>query len=224
MSKNIGKFTTTLKNKDESFTIDYYKEFRTKWIPVQRILDVMNIDKKSLIKYTGRHAIKKIEYEGYKIECVDSIALLKLNELTLDEYLYNSLLKFSVWKNNIWFDIYDILKFVKIIKKYKDNKTTFFSDVNFYDKAQSDLYHDIENEISDEVSSLRLCLQKRRIDKIKYGVSSLLCTYFGEIKLDSFKSELEYSVKVNKTKRYNERLTHDEQVRWENMLSDNNLI
>lgn len=231
MNDSISKFTATLKYKEGTFTIDYYKDLnnknivnRIKWLPLQRIIDVFELDRKETIKFVGRHCLKKIELDGLKVECVDSLAVLRLNELILDPDFYNSVLKFSVWRDNIWFEIHDVLTLVPKLKSYIERKEMFSSKVNFYDRAQSDIYHNIENTDEENNKVLKLCLEKRRIFKIQCGVSTMIESFFGNVKIDNFLIDINHNIKMNKSRRYNERLSHAEQVAWETELSQHDLI
>lgn len=224
MKKELKKIDTTFKFQHGSFTLNYYTDTETFWIPLYVILDIFDVTKKKLQNYTGKHMIKKIEFKNIKVECIDGIALLKCNKLFKDEIFYASLMKLVIWKKSIWFDIQDILTIVPKIKGTMDSLSVFSANVNYYNRVKTDEYHSIENTDKNTLKHLKLCLEKRRIQKIKYGLAELLYLYFNSVKIEKFINSLKALKEINKSKVYRSRLTHEEQVKWRLELSSNELI
>lgn len=220
------KHTTVIKYKDGSFTIDYYSKNYIIWIPIARIIDIFEIPKKDFIKYVGRHAIGNIEdkEKNIKIRCCDSIALLRLNEIILDEIFYKSILNMSVWRNHIYFQTQIVLDGLKEMESLQDNKEFFYNSVNFYDRVKCDLYHTIEKTDNNLNNQLKHCLNIRRIFKIKHEVSKQIELYTKDIKKKSLINCLSEFIKSCKEEKYNPRLTNAEQVTWENELSKKDLM
>ena len=227
--KNISITTTIVKSRNGEFTIDLYKlgnAPRQKWIAVDRLFNILNLkssDKKLFKHLIGSNSIKKIDINDRKVEIVDTLSLVRLNEFLLDEVFYRSILDISVWKDNIWFELDELINGMKIMRKYLDHSDEYYDKVNFYDRARSEIYHEIENTDNEFNKELKLCLRQRRIFKIKRCISESLLELADADKMSKILENMKYKVKANKEKRYNSRLTPEEKEAWESELIRNGL-
>lgn len=227
--KDLIMKTTSVETRNGSYTIDVYREIDSPiqtWTPVDRILEILelsNKDKKTFKKYVGSNCIKKVTIEDKKIELVDTLSLLRLNEFVLDEIFYRDILNMTVWKDNIWFDLNDLAETLSHVKIYAANKDHYYKKVNFYDRTMSEIYHAIENTDENLNAELKLCLQKRRLYKIKNIISDCVLELGDENKITNIIENMKYKIKVNQEKRYNSRLTPEEQIAWESELIENGI-
>lgn len=210
-----GVCTTMIKIGKDSFTIESYNIIdceNSKWIPISRVSKITELDVDCITQRIGSHCVKDVLFKGSIIKCVDSISLLKLNRYLKNPEFTDAIINFSTVKNDIKFDMLEVINSLKTIDNMIKGNKSFGENVNIQNKIELDLLHVYENEDmvdEDYISNgkdLKKCRIKRRNNKIKKIISDDLRNEFKNSNIIGLIDKLQNDYICTKLKLYRSRV------------------
>lgn len=215
---NYQKTNTMIDTKDGSHYIEYYyipeDKSNIKWFPLKDIANILNIEEKVIKKNVGKHAIATIHSDNDKEKCVDALSLVRLNRIVLDTKFYNSIIANTVWREHYFYKLNDIENVMPTIKGFIDNNKYYETEVGFYDRLRSDVYHVIENTNENKNDELKTCLSLRRKAKSLKQVSDTLLVSISSSSCTTIEKEIKTLLNANESKKYKPRLNDKERDAW----------